>query len=65
MKEFSIYDLNLVLQLAIFALFLLGIYHIKARKKSLGRHRLILLTARTGSLLLSIDAYLLHLQNVR
>jgi hypothetical protein len=42
MKEFSVYDLNLVLQLAIFALFLLGIYHIKAGKKSLGKHRLFM-----------------------
>jgi len=42
MKEFSIYDLNLLLQLVIFALFILGIYHMKAGRKSLGKHRLFM-----------------------
>jgi len=38
-RALSIYDLNLVLQLVIFALFLIGIYYIKAERKNLKRHR--------------------------
>jgi len=45
MRELSIFDLNLVLQLAIFALLLLGIYYMKAGKKSLGKHRLFMALA--------------------
>jgi len=38
-RELTIYDLNLVLQLIIFVLFLVGIYYIKAERKNLKRHR--------------------------
>jgi len=38
-RELAIYDLNLVLQLVIFTLFLIGIYYIKAERKNLKRHR--------------------------
>ena len=41
-KELSVYDLNLILQFVIFALFLLGIYYIKAKRKRLDRHRLFM-----------------------
>ena len=42
MKVTTIYDLNLVLQLIIFAFFLAGIYYIKRRGKSLSKHRLLM-----------------------
>jgi len=41
-KEVTISDFNLILQLAIFALFLTGIYAIRARKKSLRKHRALM-----------------------
>jgi uncharacterized membrane protein YozB (DUF420 family) len=42
MKVTTIYDLNFVLQLTIFAFFLAGIYYIKRGQKSLGKHRLLM-----------------------
>jgi len=42
MREITVYDLNLILQLIIFVLFLIGIYYIKAERKSLKRHRLLM-----------------------
>jgi len=41
-KDVTISDFNLILQLAIFALFLAGIYAMKARKKSLRKHRVLM-----------------------
>jgi hypothetical protein len=40
-RSITIFDLNIVLQLLVFALFLTGIYYIKT-KKNLRRHRLLL-----------------------
>jgi uncharacterized membrane protein YozB (DUF420 family) len=38
----KIYDLNLILQFIIFALFLIGVYHVKGRERSLRKHRLFM-----------------------
>lgn len=38
----TIYDLNLILQFIIFALFLIGVYYVKGRERSLRKHRLFM-----------------------
>ena len=38
----TIYDLNLILQLIIFGLFLIGVYYVKGRERSLRKHRLFM-----------------------
>lgn len=42
MKRITIFDLNLILQLIIFAFLLIGVYYVKGREKSLGKHRLFM-----------------------
>ena len=42
MREITVYDLNLILQLIIFSLFLAGIYYMKGSKKSLSKHRFLM-----------------------
>ena len=41
-KCITIFDLNLILQLIIFAFLSIGIYYVKGREKSLGKHRLFM-----------------------
>ena len=42
MGEITIYDLNLILQLIIFALFLIGVYYVKGQERSFRNHRLFM-----------------------
>ena len=42
MGGITIYDLNLILQIIIFALFLVGVYYVKGKEKSLKKHRLFM-----------------------
>ncbi len=42
MKEITVYDFNLMLQLIIFSLFLAGIYYMKRGRKSLSKHRFLM-----------------------
>jgi uncharacterized membrane protein YozB (DUF420 family) len=44
-REITVSDLNLVLQIVIFIIFLTGIFFIKRKKKNLEKHRLLMATA--------------------
>ena len=42
MSGITIFDFNLILQLIIFALFLIGVYYVKGRERSLRKHRVFM-----------------------